>query len=133
MNPRIISAFLPPRECFPIIIRYSVRVLNPSKTDTQQTPWLPHSLDADGEGSVWVFGDTKMKAFLLAAGITIVHIFAVILFIMPLMLLSFAAYSKGFLGMASKLLNNKDAIKKAWLAILVWIVLMIWVLYVLFA
>lgn len=64
--------------------------------------------------------------------LTLVQIFAAMLFFMFLMLLGFAAYSEDMLVFADKLLKNKTTIKKAWLAILVWIILIIWVLKALF-
>ena len=65
--------------------------------------------------------------------LTIVYIFAVMLFVMSLMLLGFSAYSKEAIAMAQKVLKDKDAIKKAWLPIIIWILLLIWVFYTLFA
>jgi len=71
--------------------------------------------------------------YLLNSGLTIIQIFAVMLFFALIMALSFAAYSKEMLEWAEKMLEDKAIIKRAWLAILVWIVLVIWVLYSLFA
>ncbi len=63
---------------------------------------------------------------------SIVHVFAAMLFFMGLMLIGFAAYSRDTLLFANKILQNKNAIKKAWLSILIWVALIIWVLYILF-
>ncbi len=71
--------------------------------------------------------------YLLASGITIVQIFAVMLFWMFVMALSFAVYSKEVLIWADKMLRDHKFIKKSWLPLLVWIVLIIWALYALFA
>jgi len=67
------------------------------------------------------------------SGMTIVDIFAVMLLIALLGAVSMAAYSKDVIAFATKMLKDRTAIKKAWLAILIWIILIIWVLYVLFA
>lgn len=65
--------------------------------------------------------------------ITIVQIFAVMLFFALLTGLTVAsAYSKDVVQMATKLLKDKNMIKKAWLAILIWTVLIIWALKELF-
>ncbi len=66
--------------------------------------------------------------YLMQAGITIVQIFAVMLFIALLAAVSAAVYSKEIMGLAQKLLKDKNILKKAWLAILVWIILIIWAL-----
>ena len=63
---------------------------------------------------------------------TIVQIFAVMLFFMGLMLMSFAVMSKEMLALADKALK-KGILKKFWLPLIVWILLLIWVFYALFA
>ncbi|MDI6888444.1 MAG: hypothetical protein QMC78_01950 [Methanocellales archaeon] len=68
-------------------------------------------------------------AFLLRE-LTIVQIFAVMLFAMGLIMLGFAPYSKEMLVLEDKMFKQKE---KGWLAGLVWAVLTIWVLYALFA
>jgi hypothetical protein len=68
----------------------------------------------------------------LLVELTIVQIFAVMLFLSLLMVIGIAAYSKDILQLASKLLENREVLKKAWLAIIVWVILIVWVLYTLF-
>lgn len=65
--------------------------------------------------------------------LTIIQIFASMLFFMALMLLGFAAFSKDTVAFAQKLLKDQECIKKCWLVLIIWIVLLIWVFYALFA
>ena len=63
--------------------------------------------------------------FLQGAGITIIQIFAVMLFVSLLMVMSIARYAKTLL----RFYNKKGTInmwKEHWLDLLVWIVLLIW-------
>lgn len=71
--------------------------------------------------------------YLTLARITIVQIFAVMLFMALLIASGVAAYSDGLIKMAEKMLKDKAIIKKAWLPIVIWLVLSIWVLIELFA
>ena len=71
--------------------------------------------------------------YLRLAGITIVQIFAIMLFMALLMVSGVAAYSNELVKMAEKMLKDKAVIKKAWLPIVIWLVLSIWVLIELFA
>jgi len=64
--------------------------------------------------------------------ITIVQIFAVMLFIALLSAASISTYSKEFLPLIDKLSKDKKLVKKIWPVILIWIILIIWVLFVLF-
>ena len=73
-----------------------------------------------------------VSLYYLNKSFTIVQIFAVMVFFMGLMLMSFAAVSKEMLVLADKVLK-KDCLKKFWLPTLVWILLLIWVFYALFA
>lgn len=66
--------------------------------------------------------------YLIQAGITIVQIFAVMLFISLLAAVGVAVYSKEVVGIAVKLLKDRNILKKAWFYIIIWIVLLIWVL-----
>lgn len=68
----------------------------------------------------------------LLVELTIVQIFAVMLFLSLLMVIGIAAYSKDILQLASKLLEDREVLKKAWLAIIVWVILIVLVLYTLF-
>ncbi|MFH1972252.1 MAG: hypothetical protein ABIJ18_02110 [archaeon] len=69
---------------------------------------------------------------ILLQEMTIVHIFASMLFLMPLFLMGFAAYGKDTTAWAKKMLKDKKLMKKSWLLILVWIVLLLWVIYTIF-
>ena len=64
---------------------------------------------------------------------SIVEIFAVMVFLVLLMAISVSAYSKEVIALKRKMLKDKNFVKKAWLAVLVWIILIVWVLYSLFA
>ncbi|MBL7051907.1 MAG: hypothetical protein ISS01_02355 [Nanoarchaeota archaeon] len=70
--------------------------------------------------------------WLLLQTLSIVQIFGVLLFMMFLYLMTFAAYSKELLQMINKLLKDKNMIRKAMLPIVIWIALMLWALYALF-
>jgi hypothetical protein len=67
----------------------------------------------------------------LLAELTIVQIFAVMLFMSPLLALGVTAYNKELMTFGKKMLRDRKIVKKAWLSIVVWIVLIIWVLYTL--
>jgi len=68
---------------------------------------------------------------LLLEEITIIQIFASMLFLMFLMTLSMVIYKKEIVTLGKKMLK-KDILKRAWLAIIVWLVLCVWVLKELF-
>lgn len=68
----------------------------------------------------------------LLVELTIVQIFAVMLFFMFLMAIGFSAYSKDALTWANRLLADRNAMKKSLLPILIWLVLVVWVFYALF-
>lgn len=63
---------------------------------------------------------------------TIVEIFAVMFFMMGLMMMSMAAFTKDVLTMADKIYKRQNVLSKAWLAVLAWIALCLWVLLELF-
>jgi len=65
--------------------------------------------------------------------LTIVDIFAVMSFIMVLMMLGVAALGDEVIALSDKVLQNKDMIKKMWLSAVVWAILIIWVLLEIFA
>ncbi|MDI6655402.1 MAG: hypothetical protein QME59_05890, partial [Candidatus Hydrothermarchaeota archaeon] len=69
----------------------------------------------------------------LLVELTIVQIFAVMLFLSLLMAIAAAPYSKDIMEWANKLSEDRGVLKKAWLAIIVWVILIVWVLYTLFA
>ncbi len=68
----------------------------------------------------------------LLVEMTIVQVFAAMLFFCPLILMGFTPYSKDILQLASKVFEDKDILKKVWLAIIIWAILIVWVLYTLF-
>lgn len=69
----------------------------------------------------------------LLAELTIVQVFAAMLFMALIIAVGVASYAKEMTAMVNKLLKDRYVLKKGWLAILIWIVLMIWVLYELLA
>lgn len=68
--------------------------------------------------------------YLNNSGISIVQIFAVMLFIALLGAVGVSAYYKEVSGVISNMLKDRKILKKAWLSILIWILLIIWVLLV---
>jgi hypothetical protein len=70
--------------------------------------------------------------WILLTELTIVHIFAAMLFIMPIIAIGFAAYPKETQAWAKKIINDKKLMRKTWLIWLIWIVLMLWALYTIF-
>ncbi|MBW3002258.1 hypothetical protein KY338_03805 [Candidatus Woesearchaeota archaeon] len=73
-----------------------------------------------------------VSLYYLNQELTIVQIFAVLLFFMGLMLMSFAVMAKEMVGLADKVLR-KDGLMRFWLPMLIWVLLLIWVFYALFA
>ena len=63
---------------------------------------------------------------------SIVDIFAVLLFFMGIMLMSFGVMAKEMVALADKALK-KGILTKFWLPLIIWILLLIWVFYALFA
>jgi len=63
---------------------------------------------------------------------SIVHVFAAMLFFAGLMMITCATYTKDTIAFAGKILKDKNTIKKAWLSMLIWIALIVWVLWILF-
>jgi len=70
--------------------------------------------------------------YLAQAGVGLLVIFAVMLFLAFLMGLSIAVYSKEMSVMATKLLQKRDFLKRGWFALLIWIVLIILGFFLLF-
>lgn len=64
--------------------------------------------------------------------LSIVQIFAVILFLMALMVIGMAPYAQELINLISQKISKENIFKKNWLAIIIWVVLMIWVLLTLF-
>ncbi|MEK6875195.1 MAG: hypothetical protein AABX30_00770 [Nanoarchaeota archaeon] len=69
---------------------------------------------------------------LLDNGMTIIQIFAVMLFLVFLSALSVSVYSKEVLNLGKELLRDRNIFRKAWLPILVWLALAIWALWEIF-
>lgn len=65
--------------------------------------------------------------------LTIVQIFAVMLFLMSLVAMGFAPYAKDMLELGDRILKNRNILKKGWLPAIVWLLLVIWTLSALFA
>jgi len=74
-------------------------------------------------GSLW---------FLLKE-LSIVQIFAAMLFFIGLMVVGIAPLGKDLMVMADKMVKQKNLLKQFWLAWVIWVVLAVWVLYTLFA
>ena len=73
-----------------------------------------------------------VSLFYLLQEFTIVQIFAVMFFVMSLMLFGVATYSKDLLDFVDKIYKRKGVVRKSWLSILIWLILIIWVLIELF-
>ncbi|MFC1769180.1 hypothetical protein ACFLZX_05440 [Nanoarchaeota archaeon] len=70
--------------------------------------------------------------YYLLAELSIVQIFAVIAFVMLLVVASYSAYAKEMKSMMGKLLKDRKALKKAWLIVVVWLALSVWVIIEIF-
>lgn len=64
--------------------------------------------------------------------VTIVQIFATMLFISLLAAVGISVYSNEVLSLAEKLMKDKSIVKKSWLYLIIWIALIIWGFYALF-
>lgn len=67
----------------------------------------------------------------LLVEITIVQIFAVMLFFMFLMAIGFASYNKEIIKFAHDTLSGKHVLRKSWLSLLIWFSLLVWLLFTL--
>ncbi len=65
--------------------------------------------------------------------LTIVQIFAVILFIAFLAGVTLASYAKDMVAFGEKLLKDRKVVDKAWISIIIWLLLGVWALYTLIA
>ena len=61
--------------------------------------------------------------------ISIIQVFAVILFIMLIFMASFSRYPNEMLALAKKILKDKNVMKKSWPIIIIWMILVLWVLF----
>jgi len=64
--------------------------------------------------------------------LTIVQVFAAMLFVCFLMMLGYAPLSKEIIEFKERL-ATKTTLKRLWLAIAVWIILLVWALYAIFS
>ena len=71
--------------------------------------------------------------YYLLQELTIIQIWAVMLFAMALISLGLAPFSKYMLDVEQKWFTETNVLKIGWFAAIVWLVLIIWVLYTLFA
>ena len=78
-----------------------------------------------------IVGAVLLYYLLIVEQITIVQIFGVILFMMPLFVLSFCMSGKETIEFAKKALGGK-IVRKYWLPLIVWLALMVWVIVELF-
>ncbi|MGE4357019.1 MAG: hypothetical protein AB7E08_00500 [Candidatus Omnitrophota bacterium] len=69
-----------------------------------------------------------LSLLFLLKELTIVQIFATILFFMALMAISMAPYAQTLIGLISQEISRENILKKNWLSIIIWVILMIWVL-----
>jgi len=70
--------------------------------------------------------------YLIDAGITIVDIFAVMLFIVLIMVVGIARYANEMMDWVMKK-DLKNMLKEMWLYILIWVVLLVWGIVALFS
>jgi hypothetical protein len=71
--------------------------------------------------------------YYLLQELTIIQIWAVMLFAIALISLGLAPFSKYMLDVEQKWFTETNVLKIGWFAAIVWLVLIIWVLYTLFA
>ncbi|MBS3079450.1 hypothetical protein J4218_04970 [Candidatus Pacearchaeota archaeon] len=69
---------------------------------------------------------------LILDGITIIQIFAVMVFVSLLAGVGIAMYSDSIVNLAQRLLRDRHIVKKSWLFILIWVFLILWGLKELF-
>lgn len=70
--------------------------------------------------------------YFLLVELTIVQVFASVVFAFLLILITVSSYPEIIDQMTSKTVKNKIILKKVWLPALVWAILIIWVLYTFF-
>ncbi len=69
----------------------------------------------------------------LLVELTIVQIFAAMLFTMALMVVGAAAFGKEIIDWAQNIMQNRSFLKRSWLCLIIWIALIVWVLLEIFA
>ena len=70
--------------------------------------------------------------YFLLMEISIVHIFASMLFFGLMFAATLAAYPKALEAMTKSIMKEKHLIAKGWLPTLIWVLLLVWVLWALF-
>ena len=70
-----------------------------------------------------------VSLWILLQELTIVQIFACMLFFMSLMVMGFSLFSKEMVGLAEKILAKNNVLRRSWAMMLVWVVLVVWVLW----
>jgi hypothetical protein len=70
--------------------------------------------------------------YYLLQELSIVQVFASVVFTSLLVMSSVAAYSKEFLLFGEKIVKKKNIIRRAWVQLIAWVILMVWVVYVIF-
>jgi hypothetical protein len=71
--------------------------------------------------------------YYLLMELTIVQIFASMLFLALIAGVTMSAYYEQISELIDNMLKDKAIVKKAWLSIIIWLILSVWVLYVLFS
>mgnify|MGYP000161398701 CR=1 FL=1 len=64
----------------------------------------------------------------LLESVSIIQIFAVLVFVMLISAVTLASYSKEFVKFAEKLVKDRKFFRKAWVSIVIWVALAIWAL-----
>lgn len=84
------------------------------------------------KGVAWIFGILAIVVlYYLMQSMTLIQIFAVILFIALFMGMAFTAYSSDFIKLAEKMIKGRLP-AAIWIFSIIWLVLSVWVLYILF-
>ena len=82
--------------------------------------------------SIFAFIVVVITLYYLLQELTIVQIWAALLFSMALIALGLAPFSKYMLQVEEQWFTKTNTLKAGWFAVMVWLVLAIWVLYALF-
>jgi hypothetical protein len=67
-----------------------------------------------------------ISLYFLLQELTIIDIFAAMLFLCFLTALTASSYAGEIVAIAQKLVKDKSILKKAWLPLIVWIILIVW-------
>ena len=74
-----------------------------------------------------------VSLWILLQELSIVQIFASMLFFMSLMAIGFSLYSQEMIGLAEKILAKNNVLRRSWAMMLVWVVLVVWVVWEIFS